>query len=158
MQQKSRDQKGREHLLKEIIGKLDPQNESYKPFLKVLNFNFDDLSKTSRDSVEQISEISQLLKVRFPDDTAITSSLFDLINEETNLRSELRDLKNENRRYDQVLSGLDKAIKDWEETSGKMNKENENFVQFKKDANDRVEDILKPKNFEYQTTISATDV
>jgi hypothetical protein len=141
-----------------MIGRLTEQNESYQPLFEALGFSFDDLSKNSKEIADQISQIASLLKIRNPDDASILNELITLKNEEADLKIKLREIQNENKKFSKVISLLDDSIQDWRSLQEDIERERNDFLKFKRDVNDRIEDILVPKDAEYEQQINILNV
>ena len=141
-----------------MIGRLTEQNESYQPLFEALGLSFDDLSKNSKEIADQISQIASLLKIRNPDDASILNELITLKNEEADLKIKLREIQNENKKFSKVISLLDDSIQDWRSLQEDIERERNDFLKFKRDVNDRIEDILVPKDAEYEQQINILNV
>lgn len=141
-----------------MIEKLSEQNESYQPLHEALNFKFDDLSKNSKETADQIAHVASLLKIRTPDDAAILNELVTLKNEQGDLKQKLREIQNENKKFSKTVSLLDDSIKDWKSLQEEIENERNSYFKFKRDVNDRIEDILIPKDAEYEQQINLLNV
>jgi len=132
----------------------ESQNQSYKEFLAAINLSFDDLSKTSKESVHTISQITSDLMLREPSEDLLLSELISLVNEEATLEQNLQALQEENEFLRKVDEDIDAII----ESSGTYQKEVENKRKenntFAKSVEDRLNDILRPKNEEYSAQLS----
>lgn len=71
-------EKATELLNSEMIEKYQASNKAYDSFNEILNLRIDDLSKNAKESVDQISFLATLLKLRKVDDTFILGQIVEL--------------------------------------------------------------------------------
>ncbi len=155
--EKSESDEAVQHQIGETLFK-ESQNQSYKEFLAATNLNFDDLSKSSKESIHTISQITHDLMLREPSEDLLLSELISLVNEEAALEQNLQTLKEENEFLRKVDEDIDAIIESsatyQKEVEGKR-KENNTFA---KSVEDRLNDILRPKNEEYSSQLNQLNV
>lgn len=130
------------------------QNTHYKNLLSSLKFSFDDLSKTSKDSIQAISQICAELRIREPSEDLILTELIALDNEEDDLKRELQDLKEKNKFYQQVEENINEMLENSEKHVEQLNEKIKESAEYTKSIEDRVHDILEPKSAEYRNQIN----
>jgi len=136
----------------------ESQNQSYKEFLNAINLNFDDLSKSSKETTHTISQITHDLMLREPSEDLLLSELISLINEEAALEHNLQTLKEENeflRKVDEDIDAIIESSASYQKEVEGKRKENNTFA---KSVEDRLNDILRPKNEEYSAQLSQLNV
>ena len=146
-----------EEEMEEVLSKK-VQSQQYKNLLSALNFSFDDLSKTSKETIQTISQICAELKIREPSEDFILTELIALENEEDELQSTLQDLQEKNKFYKQVEENISSLLESSNSHLEHLEQRIKESEENARTIEDRVNDILEPKSAEYSAQIKQIDV
>lgn len=124
----------------------------------MLDFNFDDLSKTSKETIQNIAQIVSRQELRGPSEDLILAELINLSNADSQLERSYQDLQKKNEFLRQVNENLDAIVQKTTDYRQDLGEQKKDYVAFKRDIEDRISDILEPKNNEYAYQINVLNV